>query len=82
MGVSDAIQTLEAAVNDVVFFGIAVFFVLTIETRVKRRQALEMLHALRSLAPRLLQRDSIAHQQDGRASRAAVQRRSGPGGRE
>jgi len=50
MGVSDAIQTIEAAVNDIVFFGIAVFFVLTIETRVKRRKALEMLHELRSLA--------------------------------
>ncbi|MEX2152286.1 MAG: hypothetical protein WD825_03055, partial [Gemmatimonadaceae bacterium] len=45
-----AIQTIEAAVNDIVFFGIAVFFVLTIETRVKRRKALEMLHELRSLA--------------------------------
>jgi hypothetical protein len=50
MSVGDVIQTIEAAVNDIVFFGIAVFFVMTIETRVKRRRALAMLHELRSLA--------------------------------
>jgi hypothetical protein len=50
MGVADAVQTIEAAVNDVVFFGIAVFFIATIETRLKRRRALTLLHELRSLA--------------------------------
>jgi hypothetical protein len=49
MSISDVVQTIEAAVNDVVFFGIAVFFLLRIESRVKRRRALEMLHELRSL---------------------------------
>ena len=50
MSISDLVQTIEAAVNDVVFFGIAVFFILSIETRVKRRRALRILHELRSLA--------------------------------
>jgi hypothetical protein len=50
MGMSDIVQTIEAAVNDVVFFGIAVYFLLTIETRAKRRRALKVLHELRSLA--------------------------------
>jgi hypothetical protein len=50
MSTSDLVQTLEAAVNDVVFFGIAIFFVLSVETRVKRRRALTLLHELRSLA--------------------------------
>lgn len=49
MGISDIIQATEAAVSDVVFFGIAVYFLLSIETRVKRRRALAMLHELRSL---------------------------------
>ena len=49
MSTSDIIQTVEAAVNDIVFFGIAVFFLLRIESRLKRRRALEMLHQLRSL---------------------------------
>ena len=40
----------EAGFNDIVFFGIAVFFLLSIETRVKRRRALTVLHELRSLA--------------------------------
>jgi hypothetical protein len=50
MTVGDVVQTIEAGVNDIVFFGIAVFFLLSIETRVKRHRALAMLHELRSLA--------------------------------
>jgi hypothetical protein len=50
MSLSDVIQTIEAGVNDVVFFGVAVFFILSVESRVKRRRALRMLHELRSLA--------------------------------
>ena len=50
MSAGEIIQTIEAAVNDVVFFGIAVFFLLSIETRVKRHRALKMLHELRSLS--------------------------------
>ncbi len=50
MTVSEVLQTIEAGINDVVFFGIAVFFFVTVETRVKRRRALAMLHQLRSLA--------------------------------
>jgi hypothetical protein len=50
MSTGEVIQTIEAAVNDIVFFGIAVFFLLSIETRVKRRRALAVLHELRSLA--------------------------------
>ncbi len=50
MSISDVVQTIEAGVNDFVFFGVAVFFILGIETRVKRRRALAMIHQLRSLA--------------------------------
>jgi hypothetical protein len=49
-GLSDVAQGIEAAVNDVIFFGIAVFFLLTIETRLKRRRALKVIHQLRSVA--------------------------------
>ena len=49
-GFSDVVQGIEAAVNDVIFLGIAVYFLLTIETRVKRRRALKVIHQLRSLA--------------------------------
>jgi hypothetical protein len=47
---SDLMQGLEAAVNDVVFIGVGVFFLFTWETRHKRRRALAALHELRSLA--------------------------------
>jgi hypothetical protein len=50
MAMSDVVQGIEAAVNDVVFFGIAVYFLFTVETRIKRRRALHVLHELRSLA--------------------------------
>jgi hypothetical protein len=50
MSFVDVLQTIEAGINDVVFFGIAVFFFVTAEARVKRRRALAMLHQLRSLA--------------------------------
>ena len=50
MTLSDLLQSIEAGINDIVFFGIAVFFFTTVESRVKRRRALAMLHQLRSLA--------------------------------
>ncbi|MBM4185967.1 MAG: hypothetical protein FJ206_01520 [Gemmatimonadetes bacterium] len=47
---TDMLQAIDAGVNDVVFLGIAIYFVSTLETRRKRRRALEALHALRSMA--------------------------------
>lgn len=44
------LQVVESAVNDVIFLGIAVFFLSTLETRLKRRKSLRALHQLRSLA--------------------------------
>jgi hypothetical protein len=49
-GVLEVAQAIESTVNDVVFFGIAVYFVVTLETRAKRRRALATIHKLRSLA--------------------------------
>jgi hypothetical protein len=50
MTLSDVVQSIEAGVNDVVFVGVAVFFLLTIENRVKRQRALVVIHQLRSFA--------------------------------
>jgi len=47
---ADWVQGTEAFVNDVVFVGIAVYFLLSIEVRRKRTRALGALHVLRSLA--------------------------------
>lgn len=46
----DFIQTLEAGINDVVLISVAVYFIWSIESRVKRRRALKALHKLRSIA--------------------------------
>ncbi len=43
-------QGVEAAINDVVYVAVAVFFLVTIETRVKRHRALSAIHELRAIA--------------------------------
>jgi len=43
-------QALEATVNDLVFLGIAIWFLVTVETRHKRRIALRGIHELRTIA--------------------------------
>lgn len=48
--VSDYLQGLDAALNELVFLGIALFFLRTVETRFKRRRSLRMLHVLRSMS--------------------------------
>ncbi len=50
LGLADFLQTLEAAINDIILIGAALFFFLTVENRLKRRRALQALHELRSLA--------------------------------
>lgn len=48
--VTDIAQGIEATVNDAIFLGIAIYFILSWERRTKRRVALRALHQLRSLA--------------------------------
>lgn len=43
------VTVLESAINDVVFVGIALAFLVTMEGRLRRRQALRALHELRSI---------------------------------
>lgn len=50
LGMADFVQAVEAVVNDVVFLGIAIFFLASVEGRLKRRAALRALHQLRSVA--------------------------------
>jgi hypothetical protein len=50
LGLSDLVLVFDAAISDVVFIGAAVFFLGTIESRIKRKRALLALHELRSLA--------------------------------
>ncbi|MGH7645431.1 MAG: hypothetical protein ACREMR_07575 [Gemmatimonadales bacterium] len=48
--VATLLQATESAVNDVVFAGIAIWFLVTLERRIKRGRALKAIHELRSLA--------------------------------
>lgn len=49
-GFGELVQGVESGINDIVFLGIAIFFLLTIEGRLKRKRALRTIHELRSLA--------------------------------
>ncbi len=46
----DLLQAVDAAINELIFLGLAVFFLTSLEVRFKRRRALRMLHRFRSLA--------------------------------
>jgi hypothetical protein len=48
--VTDLAQGIEATVNDAIFLGVAIYFILSWERRTKRRVALRALHQIRSLA--------------------------------
>ena len=48
--IAEFLQGLDAAINEVVFIGVTVYFFFTIETRLKRRRALRAIHELRSMA--------------------------------
>ncbi|HJU89014.1 MAG TPA: hypothetical protein VJ672_06445 [Gemmatimonadaceae bacterium] len=48
-GFPELIQLVESGINDLIFLGLAIFFLLGIEARIKRRRALAALHELRSL---------------------------------
>jgi len=39
--ISDLVQAVEAAINDIIFLGLAIFFLAGWENRIKRRRALE-----------------------------------------
>ena len=47
---SDILQGIDAAANELIFLSIALFFLVRLEARVKQGRALRMLHRLRSLA--------------------------------
>ncbi len=49
-GVAELLQTADAATNQLLLLSLAVLFLVSLETRIKRRTALRMLHRLRSIA--------------------------------
>jgi hypothetical protein len=48
--IAELLQGLDAAVNEVILLSLALFFLFTLESRLKRREALLALHELRSIA--------------------------------
>ena len=50
VGAPEMVQMVEASFNSVLLVGATVIFLITLETRLKRRRALKALHELRALA--------------------------------
>ena len=48
--VSDFLQGLDAAVNELILLGVAIFFLVSLESRIKRNRALKAIHVLRSMS--------------------------------
>lgn len=46
----DVVSALEAGTNELVLVGLAIFFLVNLETRIKRARAIGAIHELRSLA--------------------------------
>ena len=49
-GIFHLLQTTESAINELILLGLAIFFLVNLEARIKRRSALKALHRLRSIA--------------------------------
>lgn len=50
IAVHDLVQLVEAGTNELVALGAGLFFLVSLETRIKRRRALRAIHELRSVA--------------------------------
>ncbi|MBI4659055.1 MAG: hypothetical protein HY735_09445 [Verrucomicrobia bacterium] len=74
--VSDFLQGLESATNEMVLLGFAIFFLASLETRIKRARALKSIHMLRSLA-HIIDLHQLAKDPE-RPSRSDVERASAP----
>ena len=75
---ADFVQAVEAGINDIVFIGIAIFFLVTLEARIKRKRALKAIHELRALAHIIdmhqLTKDPEAILRGGPATRSSPKR--------
>lgn len=47
---AEVLQSIDAATSELIFLSLVVLFLISLETRLKRRTALRMLHRLRSIA--------------------------------
>lgn len=50
LGTADLVQMLDAAFNSLLLIGATIIFLVTLETRIKRRRALKALHELRAIS--------------------------------
>lgn len=49
IGFVEFVQLLESGINDLVFIGAGIFFLITLEARIRRKRVMRKLHELRSI---------------------------------
>lgn len=49
-GIVDLLGALEAGTNELILFGLAIYFLINLETRIKRARVAPQIHTLRSIA--------------------------------
>ncbi len=78
LDLADFVQLVEAGINDLVLIGAAIFFMVTLETRAKRRRALEAIHELRAIAHIIdmhqLTKDPVYVVREGKVTTSADER--------
>jgi hypothetical protein len=78
----DVFQGIEAALNTLILMGAGVFFVTTLEERIKRRRSLSDLHELRSIAHVIdmhqLTKDPASIVGDGAPTKSSPEREMSP----
>ncbi len=47
---AELVQAIESGINDLIYIAVAIFFLVTLESRFKRRRALAAIHELRAIA--------------------------------
>lgn len=50
LDISELMQAVDSSVQTIFFMGVAIFFLITVEVRIKRNRALEAVHELRVIA--------------------------------
>ena len=50
IGFFDLVQAIDSGLNELILFAVAVFFLINLETRIKRQRAIKAIHELRSIA--------------------------------
>ena len=78
-GIVDLLGALEAGTNELILFGLAIYFLVNLEARIKRGRVAPQIHALRAIAHVIdmhqLTKDPASYLQDSVTTKSSPTRR-------